>query len=128
MHRLIILKTEIHTKIQRKIHFLADILQLRVLFSKAFGFAHPRLPALGSLFFPIFVEIHHLLQYRNIQQKIQITSRVFIFINKKTASQDLSTTGLEGCLPVSGFKRSYPQLVLISLLTTIIACKFTHLF
>lgn len=29
------------------------------------------------------------------------------------ASQDLYTTGLEGCLPVSGFERSYPQLVLL---------------
>jgi hypothetical protein len=31
----------------------------------------------------------------------------------KTASQDLSTTGLEGCLPVSGSKKNYLRLVLV---------------
>ena len=35
MLKLIVIKTEIRTIIQWKIHLLADVLQLRVLFSKA---------------------------------------------------------------------------------------------
>ena len=34
----------------------SDVLQLRVLFSKTFGFCHPRLASLLRLFFPVFVK------------------------------------------------------------------------
>ena len=59
MLRLIVLKTEIRTKIQWKIYLFSDVLQLRVLFSKAFGLCRPRLASLLRLLFPIFVKSLH---------------------------------------------------------------------
>ena len=54
-----VIKTEIRTIIQWKIHLLADVLQLRVLFSKAFGLCRPRLASFLRLLFPEFVKCRH---------------------------------------------------------------------
>jgi hypothetical protein len=43
-------------------------------------------------------------RYRHIHEKIQKTGQLYFHGNKKTAFQDLSATGLEGCLPASGSK------------------------
>ena len=57
----------------------------------------------------------------------------FQIVIQKTASQDLSTIGLEGCLPASGFKRSFLRLVLVfdylfsSSLNQFIECQSTLL-